>query len=370
MHIAHVVSTFAPQLGGMGRVCADEARALVAAGHTVTVFTLNYDSNADYAQHDKQLPFTIIRLKPLVKLGDAGLVPQLLRSVNNNFDLVHLHYPFYGGAEWLWFKKIPLIITYHMDAQVGGLKLLVQKLYNLIWPDLLFAKAKKIITIDKNFNNSVSDFYKNKVVEIANGVDTSIFKPLGMDFDSLGLHDIKDKKIILFVGNLLPVKRLDLLILALQLMPDKNVVLLVVGGGERLKEFQKLVKKLNVQSQVRFVGPCHSPNQLAKYYSIARCVAVPSDYESFSLVTVEAMACGKPVVLANLPGSQRRFSQATFFDKGSAESLKNALVKVLSLPAEEVRKISESGRLKAHNDFSFQVHMKKLQQVYQEVVNQ
>ncbi|MBP6859864.1 MAG: glycosyltransferase family 4 protein [Candidatus Magasanikbacteria bacterium] len=369
MKIAHVVSTFSPQLGGMGAVCADEASSLVRQGHEVVVFTLLYDSAVDYTEHDKKFPFKIVRIKPFIKIGDAGFVPQLLWKIGGNFDLVHLHYPFYGGAEWLWFLKTPLVITYHMDAQVGGFKLLIQKMYNLIWPDLLFAKAKKIITVDKNPASSVTDFYKTKRVEIANGVDIHIFKLLTPDFDTLGLADLKDKKIILFVGNLLPLKRLDVLISALQLLSDKNAVLLVVGEGVMLGQSQHLVKQLGLDSQVRFVGPCHDLSKLAKFYNLAWCVVVPSDYESFSLVAIEAMACGKPLILAHLPDSKNRFSQAIFFDKGSAESLKNALLKTLSLSPEEIRKITESGRLKVMKDFSLETHMNTLNNVYQEITS-
>ena len=68
MRIAQVVSTFAPQVGGMGAVCADEAVSLAAEGHAVTVFTLDYGGHINYAEHDAKFPFKIIRLKSLVKI--------------------------------------------------------------------------------------------------------------------------------------------------------------------------------------------------------------------------------------------------------------------------------------------------------------
>src|SRR3990167_4556854 len=126
MKIAHVVSTFSQQIGGMGSVCYNEAKRLAESGHEVTVFTLKY---LGVIYNDANFPFKVVRLKPLIKLGDAGLVPQILKYLQG-FDLFHLHYPFYGGAEWLCFSKIPLVITYHMDAQVNGLKAFVQKIYD------------------------------------------------------------------------------------------------------------------------------------------------------------------------------------------------------------------------------------------------
>ena len=103
----------------------------------MTVFTLAY-STADYTEHDRQFPFKIVRLKAWVKMGSAGLVPQMLKQLKNNFDVIHLHYPFYGGAEWLYFSSVPLVVTYHMDAQTTGLKSFIQKMYDAIWPRFRF----------------------------------------------------------------------------------------------------------------------------------------------------------------------------------------------------------------------------------------
>ena len=151
MKIAHVVSTFPPNIGGMGVVCYNEAKRLAENGNDVTVFTLKYPG---VVYDDTKFPFKVVRLKPLVKLGDAGLVPQILNHLNG-FDLVHLHYPFYGGAEWLCFYSAPMVITYHMDAQAGGGKGIISKIYDWFWPKILFARAKKIIAVDaEHFKNT------------------------------------------------------------------------------------------------------------------------------------------------------------------------------------------------------------------------
>ncbi|MBI2037722.1 MAG: glycosyltransferase family 4 protein [Candidatus Magasanikbacteria bacterium] len=393
MRIAHVVSTFPPHLGGMGSVCESEAKALAEQGYDVTIFTLKYPGKIN-SEADKRFPFKVVRLRPLIGFGDAGLVPQLLWKIGKNFDLVHLHYPFYGGAEWLSFLQIPLIITYHMDAQTASLKFLIQKLYDAVWPKRLFAKAKKIITVDAAFRNSkfLQNVSSGKITEIRNGVDTGIFKPQSADLDKLGLSDLKDKqslklrraskeenefsslltssnykKIILFVGNLLPLKRLDLLISAVKLLNNPEAVLVVVGGGDSLKKYKQMAKDLGVGSQVVFAGACDNKEKLVQYYNAAYCVAVPSDYESFSLVAAEAMACGKPLILSDLPVFKNNFNQAVFFQKGSVDSLKDALTRALSLSSEERKKMGEWGIAKANTDFSWDNHINKLKAVYGQV---
>lgn len=359
MKIAHVVSTFPPQIGGMGAVCYNEAKSLSESGNDVTVFTLKYPG---FVYDDTKLPFEVVRLKPWLRLGDAGLVPQILKHLKG-FDLVHLHYPFYGGAEWLCFSKIPLVVTYHMDAQARGVKFFIQKMYDLVWPKFLFAKAKKIIAVDaEHFKNSkYGKAFGAKTVEIQNGVDTAVFNSHPVDSEKLGLAGLKNKKIILFVGNPMPLKRLDLLLNALKLLADDNLALLVVGGGYELEKYKQMSKNLN---NVFFAGQCNDPKKLSDYYNIATCVAVPSDYESFSLVATETMACGKPLVLSNLPVLKKNFSEVIFFEKGSVESLKNALEKALSLSDEERKKMGEWGINKVHKDFSLDSHINKLIELY------
>lgn len=370
MRIAHIVSTFYPQIGGMGSVCAQEALSLTRHGHSVTVFTLDYSTTTDYEEHDRQFPFKIVRLEALVKMGDAGLVPQILKQLKNNFDLAHLHYPFYGGAEWLYFSPTPLVVTYHMDAQTSGLKSVIQKMYDTIWPRLLFAKAKKIVLVDPSFRKSqyLQAVSSDKIIDITNGVDLDIFKPLSPNFEALGLSKIKDKKIILFVGNILPLKRLDLLIRALKSLNNPELVLLVVGGGYELRGCQQLARDLGVESQVLFVGPCHNQQKLAEYYNLSTCVAVPSDYESFSLVAIEALASGVPVVASDLPVFQDKLGQAVFFTRGSVESLVAALQKALFFSDAERQIIAEKGRADVMARYNWQDHIERLESIYKQAI--
>lgn len=360
MKIAHVVSTFPPHTGGMGLVCFNEAMRLAKLGHEVTVFTLRYPDQ----KYDADLPFKITFLKPWLQLGNAGLVPQLLNKVKD-FDLVHLHYPFYGGAEWLCFSKIPLVITYHMDAQLTGVKAVIGGVYDFIWPKFLFKKAKKIIAVDGNHFKTTKfgkQFFDN-AVEISNGVDTAIFNPHAVSLESLGLQHIKEKKIILFVANPMPLKRLDLVLNALKKMADDNLALVVVGGGYDLEKYKIMAKDLNLKN-VTFAGRCTDLVKLSDYYNIANCVVVPSDYESFSLVAAEAAACGRPVVASNITAMSGRINNGCLFTKGSAEDLANVLKKVLSMNDTERNAITEKAKADIKENYSWEKHVEKLIEVY------
>ena len=365
MRIAHVVSTFPPHVGGMGTVCYNEAKRLAEMGHDVTVFTLKYPG---VVYDDAKFPFKVVRLKPLLRLGDAGLVPQIIKYLQG-FDLIHLHYPFYGGAEWLCFSDIPLVVTYHMDAQLGGVKAVVAKAYDLIWPKILFAQAKKIIAVNaEHFKNTkFGQDFAGKVVEVQNGVEANVFNSHPVDLEKLGLVNLQNKKIILFVGNPMPLKRLDLVLNAVKLLNDDSLALVVVGGGYELEKYKQLAKDLNIESAVNFTEQCNDQQKLSDYYNAAACVVVSSDYESFSLVAAEAMACGVPVVASNIPGMAGRINNGVnglLFEEGSVESLAGALKQMMAMSTEERKSMGQHGRAEVESKYSWEQHMEKLIKVY------
>src|SRR4030042_3313329 len=122
MKIAQIVCRFKPYKGGISNIAYEHALGLAKLGHQVTVFTPLYNpKDKGFTSSD----FEIKRLTTLGKIGNGAFLPQLFWSVKN-FDLVHLHYPFFGGAEVVWLaklwhgKKMRLVVSYHMDV-VGGI---------------------------------------------------------------------------------------------------------------------------------------------------------------------------------------------------------------------------------------------------------
>lgn len=364
MKIAQVVSTFPPRIGGMGQVAWEEADRLVKAGHEVIVFTPRYkDSHLDMGGD-----FKVVYLDAMFRSDNAAWLPKLYNKLTG-FNIVHLHYPFYGGAEFVWlakkFKKQPYVVTYHMDAQTQGLGKVVQSVYDLIWPRLILGGATKVITVDQDhFNNcKFKKFVRpDKLVEIYNGVDVEVFEPV------LGIPTT-DKKIILFVGNLLPFKRFDLLLQALKQIRDQSAEVLVVGGGYGLDKYKKMAEDLGLKDRVIFAGYCYDRKKLAEYYSSASCLAVCSDSgESFSLTAIEALASGCLVVASDIPGVRERVidGQTGFvFKSGSVEDLTDKINKVLTLSLAEKKTMGERGRQEILAKYSWDKHMEKLLQIYE-----
>ena len=120
----------------------------------------------------------------------------------------------------------------------------------------------------------------------------------------LGLRD--GERIILFVGRIEPLKGIDILIsAAAQLHEDENFRVLIVGGDTRaeaeLATLRALAERLDIDHHISFVGAVPHED-LPMYYNAADVCVVPSYYESFGLVAVEAMACGVPVVASRVGG--------------------------------------------------------------------
>jgi D-inositol-3-phosphate glycosyltransferase len=115
-----------------------------------------------------------------------------------------------------------------------------------------------------------------------------------------------DERIILFVGRIEPLKGIDILINAVaQLGDESDFHVLIVGGDRRsrrqVSHLQELASDLGIGERVCFLGAVDH-EQLPLYYNAADVCVVPSYYESFGLVALEAMACGTPVVASRVGG--------------------------------------------------------------------
>ena len=120
---------------------------------------------------------------------------------------------------------------------------------------------------------------------------------------------------LLFVGRIEPLKAVDTILEALHVLRERAPQLLqrlhfmIVGGdaqskGDReLTRLQSLSQKLGINSLVSFVG-AKEQSELPRFYAAATAVIMPSDYESFGMVALEAMSTGTPVIASQVGGLQ------------------------------------------------------------------
>lgn len=139
-----------------------------------------------------------------------------------------------------------------------------------------------------------------KVRIIPCGVNMDRFRPMDRKHVRSSLKMDDASSIILFVGRFAPVKGMDLLVKALaELVPRYPQLKLVVVGGDgpgadSTRALKDQAETLGIASHLRLAGRIDH-NDLRLYYNAADFLALPSFYESFGLVTLEALACGTPV---------------------------------------------------------------------------
>src|SRR3989344_1024940 len=209
MRIAIVTPTFPPYAGGIGNVAAYNARELVRLGYDVTVFTPLYERVQEEIRNLK-----IQRLTPALTYGNAAFIPGFGRLLFD-FNIIHLHYPFFGGAEVIWknakkFKKreVKIVLHYHMDVVGEGImKTFFSFHTKMILPRIINAADKVIFTsLDYGKHSNVAKLVEknpNKFIEVPNGVDVQNFRPTEKSVEFLDKYQItQDQKVVLFVGGL------------------------------------------------------------------------------------------------------------------------------------------------------------------------
>lgn len=311
MKIAEVTSTFPPYKAGMSNVAYYNAWALTTLGHEVTVFTTRYKRGSSVDAY----PFRVERLSAWFKYGNAGILPQLFYKLSG-FDIIHLHYPFFGGAEIIYFldklRDLNLLVTYHMDVVGTGLASKFFKWHQEHVTPKILDRADKIIVTSYDYarNSNLKDRLEaepEKFVEVPIGVNELLFKPRYRDKDIISKYDLYDKQVVLFVGGLDKAhyfKGVNILIQAVKKLNARDDFrVIIIGDGDLKQSYQSLVDSLGLGRKIIFAG--FVPDDLLpKYYSIADMLVLPSTdkSEAFGIVSLEAMSSGVPVIASDLPG--------------------------------------------------------------------
>lgn len=369
MKIAHIVSTFPPYKGGMGNSVYYSAREMARLGHTNVVFTPAYDRSLP-SHEVLEENLEVVRLPAWVTIGNAGVLPHLLWRVRD-FDIVHLHYPFYGGGEvllfGLLFTKAKFMIHYHMDTFASGLKGVIFKLYAFFFLPVV-ARLAKVITcasIDYIKQSELKDYYlnhKDKFVQIPFGVDAEYFYP-GSKLPN---------PTILFVGGLDTqhnFKGVEQLLEAFKtIAPDfPSAKLLLVGKGDLEEHYHERSQELRLQDQVEILNAV-SDTELAKLFQGAWVTVLPSTSraEAFGLVLLESLASGTTVIASNLPGVRNVFlnnEHGYLVRPGDIDQLASKLHEVLS-DAPQREALSKAGREWIEKEYSWKKFGQRLEAAY------
>ena len=322
--------------GGMNVYVRDLTKQLGRMGIHVDVFTRSQDEHVPHVLHDLGYGNRVVHVPagpevPLPKGELAGYIPDFATGVEQfaaekgiQYDLIHSHYWMSGVAAEQLSKTwggIPIVQMFHtlgeMKNRVAQTPAEREGPYRLKGERQVIARADRIVVATVAEQAQLQWLYKAdpaKMCVIPPGVDVSHFYPIPIDEAKQFIGLAQDDRMLLFVGRIEPLKGLDTLIRAvacLNLSGLKEPVRLAIIGGEpeadpeemtaEMARVQQLCDELCVGKLVAFLGK-RSQDTLPYYYSAAEVLAMPSHYESFGMVALEAMACGTPVVASQVGG--------------------------------------------------------------------
>ena len=197
--------------------------------------------------------------------------------------------------------------------------------------------------------------------------------PNGVDFDDIQKIRVEDHlkhPAILFVGGLGKVKGIDVLLNAVPIIRKEipNLHVYIAGSGYEDNNLKKLVEELNIENNVNFLGFISGDEKYA-YYKSADIYVQPSRYETFGVVLLEAMACGKPIVASNVGGIPFVVDDGKtglLFESENVEELAEKVI--LLLRDKDLRaKMGEAGRERARG-FTWERSAEMTVEVYKEVI--
>jgi len=320
--------------GGMNVYVRELTRQLGQMGIHVDVFTRSQDDHVPHVLHELGYGNRVVHVPagpehPVPKQELVNYIPKFVEGIKAfacekgiKYDIIHSHYWMSGIAAAslsdLW-GGTPIV---HMFHTLGEMKNRIARsdaeregAYRILGEKQVLGRVNRVVVATLAELTQLRFLYKanGNMVVIPPGVDVSHFYPIPSDEAKMYVGLKPEDRMVLFVGRIEPLKGVDTLIQAmscLQLKEARPVHLAIIGGepGASAEEMtvemarlQKLCDDLGVDQSVVFLGK-RDQDKLPYYYSAAEVLVMPSHYESFGMVALEAMACGTPVIASDVGG--------------------------------------------------------------------
>lgn len=288
MRILYVITSLFT--GGAEKLVVDLIPRLLEKGHLVDLVVFNEKDTLLMKQLEES------QVCRIYKLGNSFYDIRYilkLRHIMKDYDIIHTHNSspqlFAAIANMGLHKK--LVTTEHnTNNRKRGNVFLKAVDY---W---MYKKYDRIVCISDKAADNLINYIEtdDRIQTIYNGVDVGQYnEALPID----GMHG--DKFVILMVAAFRPQKDQDTLIRAIRRLPKEEYEVWLAGEGSRMTEVQNLVKELEVEDQVRFLGNRADVPQLLK---TADVVVMSTHYEGLSLSNIEGMSAGKPFVASDVDG--------------------------------------------------------------------
>ncbi|AOR23956.1 glycosyltransferase [Clostridium taeniosporum] len=235
-------------------------------------------------------------------------------------DLIHAHSAMWGGIAASYISKkynIPLVITEHSSLKYA--KYLKDSYRKYIYE--AYKECDILVAVGNGLKKELNEYADRDIEVIHNMVDLSLF-----DKERNSIKE-NDKFIFFSCAFLEEGKGMELLIESFkEAFFNKNVLLRIGGDGSRKVFLEELAKNIGIEKQVIFLGAL-SREEVAEEMKKCDAFALPSEHETFGVVYIEALACGKPVIGAKNGGAEDIINNQNgiIIEKNNLNELINAL---------------------------------------------
>jgi D-inositol-3-phosphate glycosyltransferase len=335
VHTCPLATLGGKETGGMNVYVRDLSRELARRGHLVDVYTRSQDPAIPHISNKLGYGARVIHVpagpehpynKHLVYDHLPEFVDGMLAQAKADdicYDVLHSHYWLSSVVARELRQQWGVPIT-HMFHTLGKMK-------NAVAQQPKERETARRIAVESEITHSANALVAATPIEkdqlmqlygadptrihvISPGVDTERFHPIPAAHAKEHIGMCPDRRLILYVGRIEPLKGIDNLLHAIAQVVAKRPELReglcvpIIGGDlGRIQEDDEMVRlhelqgELGIDDIVTFLG-AKDQDMLQYYYSAAEMVVMPSDYESFGMVALEAMACGTPVVASDVGG--------------------------------------------------------------------
>jgi len=331
-----------PTFGGSGVLATELGKALANEGHKVHFITYQQpvrlnEFNTNIFYHEVRVPTYPLFDYPPYELALASTMVDVI--INHDLDLLHVHYAIPHASAAYMAKQIvkqkngrnvPVITTLHgTDITLVG----KDKTYE---PVVTFSinESDAITAVSQNLREETYRFFdiRKEIEVIYNFVDVKRFDKKPLDaFRQVIAPD--NEKILIHASNFRKVKRIDDVIKVFaKVQATIPAKLLMVGDGPERHAAEELCRQLGVDEQVRFLG---KQEQMEDILAVSDVFLLPSEYESFGLAALEAMAARVVVISSNAGGlAEINIPGETGFlaEVGDTEAMSNYAIQLLSNP--------------------------------------
>lgn len=314
MKILFVSETYYPHINGVYYFIYGIGSLLIQKGHKVEVITPS-DSIYPYRKiingiHVNGLPSLPIWFYPSVRYPLHTFLRSRIRRIISRFkpDIIHIQDHFWVSKMVVKVNrdlKIPIIGTNHFMPENITVFFKNQRfkkwLESRLWKDfsMVFNEVSLVTTPTETGVHLIRRRLKVDTVAISSGINLEAFNPPDNPVNIRAKYGIPDKPVLLYVGRLDPEKRIEEIIHSVVLAVKKiDFCLVVVGKGTSRITLEKLTEESGITDRVVFTGFVPD-DELPYFYKISRCFIIASIAELLSLVTLQAMAAGVPVIAVN-----------------------------------------------------------------------